>query len=215
MAASILKFRRDFAAFAALAALAPCTPLFGAAPEAQPLPIDFSAQSSEIDYKNKFVSFRKVHIAQGNLAISADQGQVNGTGLENAFDDSRWVFHGAVKVTMEQGQLNSDDAQVTFAHKLLSRAVATGKPATFQQKIEKTDKTAKGQAEVIDYDVAKGIVHLTKDSWLSDGQNEMRGESLKYNVIAQTIVAEAAEQNNQRVHIIITPPSKPATPPTP
>jgi lipopolysaccharide transport protein LptA len=211
MAASILKFPH----FTALAALALCAPLFGAAPKAQPLPIDFSAQSSEIDYKNKFVSFRKVRIAQGNLAISAEQGQVNGTGLESAFDDSRWVFHGAVKVTMEQGQLNSDDAQVTFAHKLLARAVATGKPATFQQKIEKTDKTAKGQAEVIDYDVARGIVHLTKDSWLSDGQNEMRGESLKYNVIAQTIIAEAAEQNNQRVHIIITPPSKPATPPNP
>jgi lipopolysaccharide export system protein LptA len=41
---------------------------------------------------------------------------------------------------------------------------------------------------------------------LSDGQNEIRGESLKYNVRAQSVAAEAAEQGSQRVHIIITPP---------
>ena len=33
---------------------------------------------------------------------------------------------------------------------------------------------------------------------------------LKYNVLAQNIVAESSEQGSQRVHIIITPPpSKP------
>jgi lipopolysaccharide transport protein LptA len=51
---------------------------------------------------------------------------------------------------------------------------------------------------------------LTSNAWLSDGQNEVRGESLKYNVQAQSIVADAAEQGSQRVHIILTPPpSKP------
>jgi lipopolysaccharide export system protein LptA len=177
--------------------------------------IDFSAAPVDIDIKNRIVIAHKVKITQGNLTLTADQGQVNGTGLQTAFDDSRWVFHGAVKVTMDTGVLNSDDAQVTFANKRLTYAVATGKPATFQQKIEKSDKTAVGHSESITYDVSKGIVHLTKNAWLSDGQNEVRGESLKYNMIAQTIAADASEQNNQRVHIIITPPPKPATSPTP
>jgi lipopolysaccharide transport protein LptA len=67
-----------------------------------------------------------------------------------------------------------------------------------------------GHADTIDYDADKGIVRLTKNAWLSDGQDEVRGESLKYNVVAQTIVADAAEQGSQRVHIIIAPPpSKP------
>jgi len=55
--------------------------------------------------------------------------------------------------------------------------------------------------------VAKGVVRLSKNAWLSDGQNEIRGESLKYNVLAQNIVAEGSEQGSQRVHIIITPPN--------
>jgi lipopolysaccharide export system protein LptA len=54
------------------------------------------------------------------------------------------------------------------------------------------------------------VVHLSKNAWLSDGQTEIRGESLKYDVLAQSIVAESSEQGSQRVHIIITPPpSKP------
>jgi lipopolysaccharide export system protein LptA len=210
MATSILNLRR----FGALA----CALLWGAHTAAAPVvknpqePIDVTAQYEEVDGKNKTVFLRKVRIAQGNMTLTADQGQVNGTGVENAFDNSVWVFKGSVKVTMDQGVLNSDEARVTFANKLLSYAVATGKPATFQQKIGKTDKEAKGHANIIDYDVAKGIIHLSHDAFLDNGQYEVHGESLKYDVAKQVSSAEASEQGAQRVHIVITPPPKSPAP---
>jgi lipopolysaccharide transport protein LptA len=164
--------------------------------------ISLDAQSSELDYKNNNLIFHKVRITQGNMSVAADQAQA--TGLD--FENSHWVFRGNVKITMDQGQLNSDEAEITFSKKLLSKAIVHGNPAAFEQRIAKTGKLAQGRAELIDYDVAKGVVHLSKSAWLSDGQNEIRGESLKYNVLAQNIVAEASEQGSQRVHIIITPP---------
>jgi lipopolysaccharide transport protein LptA len=167
--------------------------------------ISLDAQSSELDYNNNNLVFRKVRIAQGNMSVSADLAQA--TGLD--FENSHWVFHGSVKITMDQGQLTSDEADITFAKKLLSKAVVNGKPAAFEQRIAKTGKLAQGRANTIDYDVTKGVVHLSKNAWLSDGQNEIRGESLKYNVLAQNIVAEGSEQGSQRVHIIITPPANP------
>src|SRR5882757_2689724 len=178
-------------------------------------PIDVTAQFEEVDAKNKTVFLRKVRIAQGNMTLTADQGQVNGTGVENAFDDSVWVFKGAVKVTLDQGMLSSDEARVTFANKVLSYAVVTGKPATFQQKIAKTDKVAHGHADSIEYDVTKGIIRLTKDAFLDNGQFEVHGESLKYDVARQVSSAEASEQGSQRVHIIITPPPKSPAKPAP
>jgi lipopolysaccharide transport protein LptA len=182
------------------------------APKSTPLPIDFTAQSSEIDYKNSFTSFRKVQITQGNLAISADSGQVKGTGVN--FQDNHWIFRGTVKITVEQGVLNSDEAQVFFVNNQLARATASGKPATFQQRIVKADKTVNGHATNIDYDAGSGLVHLTTDAFLSDGQNEISGQSLKYNLAAQSLSADAPEQQGQRVHIIITPPPpKSAAPP--
>jgi lipopolysaccharide export system protein LptA len=181
-----------------------------AAIQANAGPIALDAQSSELDLKNNNVFFRKVKIAQGNMSVTADQGQASREALGGQLDNSLWIFRGNVKITMDQGQLTADDAQVNFVKKLLSKAVANGKPAQFQQRIEKTGKIALGHADTIDYDAGKGIVRLSKNAWLSDGQNEVRGELLKYNVLAQTIVADAAEQGSQRVHIIIAPPpSKP------
>ncbi len=209
MVASNLKLK----ALAALLALAGTwvsgpAAVLAAAPPAGPINLD--AQSSELDLRTNNVFFRKVRIAQGANSVTADQGQATREALGSNMDNSLWVFRGNVKITMQGGQLSADEAQIDFAKKLLSKAVAHGKPAEFEQRIEKTGKIAHGHADDIDYDAAKGVVRLTKNAWLSDGQNEVRGESLKYNVLAQSIVADAADQNSQRVHIIITPtPSKP------
>jgi lipopolysaccharide transport protein LptA len=200
-------------AFIALAlfgaqALVPSTAL--AAVPAQQQTITLDAQSSEIDLRTNNVVFRKVRISQGTMSVTADQGQATRQASGLNFDSSLWVFRGNVKISMEQGQLSAEDAEITFLNKLLAKAVANGRPAEFEQRIQKTGKIAKGRADVIDYDASKGIVRLLKNAWLSDGQNEIRGEALKYNVLAQSIVADAAEQGSQRVHIIITPPpSKP------
>jgi len=197
MAASTLK------AVALFALALPASQAIAAHMEQQAISLD--AQSSELDYKNNNLIFHKVRITQGNMSVAADQAQA--TGLD--FENSRWVFRGNVKITMDQGQLTSDEAEITFAKKLLSKAIVSGNPAAFEQRIEKTGKLAQGRADTIDYDVTKGVVHLSKNAWLSDGLNEIRGESLKYNVVAQNIVAEASEQGSQRVHIIITPPANP------
>jgi len=200
MAASNLK------TFAALALTLQIGHAMAAAAPAKQEVISLDAQSSELDLRSNNVEFRKVRIAQGNMTVTADQGQATRQASGLDFDNSVWVFRGNVKITMEQGQLSADDAEINFIKKLLAKAVASGKPAEFEQRIEKTGKTAHGHADTIDYDAGKGIVRLLKNAWLSDGQNEIRGESLKYNLLAQSIVAEAAEQNSQRVHIIITPP---------
>jgi lipopolysaccharide export system protein LptA len=197
MAASTLK------ALALLALALPASAAFAAKVEQQTILLD--AQSFEMDLKTNNLIYRKVHISQGNMSVTADQAQA--TGLD--FENSHWVFRGNVKITMDQGLLTSDEAEITFAKKLLSKAIVNGKPAAFEQRIVKTGKLAQGRADSIDYDVTKGVVRLSKNAWLSDGGNEIRGESLKYDVLAQNVIADASEQGSQRVHIIITPPAHP------
>jgi lipopolysaccharide export system protein LptA len=195
-------------ALALLAFTMSAAEVHGAAAPQQAIALD--AQSSELDLRSNNVVFRKVHIAQGAMAVSADVGSATkqATGLD--FDNSLWIFRGNVKITMDDGELTSDDAEINFAKKALAKAVVNGKPAAFEQRVAKTGKVAHGRADTIDYDARKGIVRLSKNAWLSDGQTEIRGESLKYDVLAQSIVAESSEQGSQRVHIIITPPpSKP------
>ena len=166
------------------------------------LPISLDAQSSDLDYRNNIIVFRKVKITQGKMSVEADQAQANGVN----FDNSRWNFRGGVKISVDGGLLRSDDAEITFANKLLTKAVINGTPAEFEQPREKKGQVARGRANLIVYDVQQGTVNLSKDAWLSDGQNEIRGESLKYSVREQRVIADAAEQGSHRVHITITPP---------
>ena len=189
-----------------------CAPPARAATPKAAGPINLDAQSSELDLRTNNVYFRKVRIAQGPNSVTADQGQATREALGGNFDNSLWVFRGNVRITMEGGQLTADEAQIDFVKKLLSKAVAHGKPAEFEQRLQKTGKVAHGHADDIDYDAGKGVVRLTKNAYLTDGDKEVRAESLKYNVLAQSIIADAADQNSQRVHIIITPTTTPTKP---
>ncbi len=166
------------------------------------LPISLVAQSSEIDYKNNDLLFRKVKISQGTMSVSADLAHANGLDFQN----SHWVFRGNVRIQVNQGELWSDDADILFAGKLLARASVSGNPARFAQVDPTSRRRVEGHARQIDYDVRKGVIKLAKDAWLTDGQNEISGETLKYDIAARSVVAEAADQSAHRVHITITPP---------
>jgi len=42
------------------------------------------------------------------------------------FENNVWNFKGNVKISMDQGQLTSEDAQITFVNSLLSKAIVNG-----------------------------------------------------------------------------------------
>ncbi len=167
-------------------------------------PIVLDADSSDLDYRNNNIVFRNVKITQANMSVEAEQAQANGVN----FDNSHWTFRGRVRMRLDQGLLTADDAEITFMNNALAKAVITGAPARFEQPREKTGEMARGRANSITYDARDGSVRLTKNAWLTDGKNEIRGESLKYNVNQQRVEAPAAEQGSQRIRITIAPPDQ-------
>ena len=177
-------------------------------------PILLDAQSTSIDLKTNSAVFSKIRISQGAMSITADQGQASEQRSANLyFENNVRNFRGNVKITVEQGQLFSDDAQITFVNSALSKAVVNGKPASFEQTVAKKGKLAKGHADTIDYDAAKHLVRFSKNAYLNDGDHDILAQSVKYDILAQKVIAEEAEQNSQRVHITITPPPPKTTPP--
>ena len=167
-------------------------------------PISLEAQSSQIDYRTHQLVFHQVTIRQGTMSISA--ALAHATGLD--FDDSRWAFRGDVHIVVNRGDLRSNAADITFARKQLASATVTGTPARFTQVDPKTGRLVQGHAQKIEYEVAKGVVTLSQDAWLTDGRNEITGQILKYDIAARSVIATSADQNSHRVRITITPPSK-------
>jgi lipopolysaccharide transport protein LptA len=207
------------AASAALARAAPEAPAPAGAPAGAPakapplpgppssqLPITIDAASASVDYKTNTLEYKQVVITQGPTRVQADRAHASGLNFAN----SRWTFDGNVRIDTEpHGNLRADQAVVEFRDNHISRATVTGKPATFEQERPGTQQVARGRANEIVYDVTEGTVRLSSDAWLSDGQNEISGPLLVYNIKAQHVQAAAEPGTSERVHIVIAPQNAP------
>ncbi|MGI9247331.1 MAG: LptA/OstA family protein [Steroidobacteraceae bacterium] len=175
-------------------------------------PIKLEAASSDFDYKNNSLLFRRVKITQGVLEVTAQQ--ANATGLE--FEDSEWRLQGEVRISVPGGSLQSSEARVQFRRNAIVSATINGTPAAFEQQLQQDGQTARGKASAIDYDVQKNVVRLSGDAWLSDGKNEIRGNTLVYDIAGARVQANPGGKDPDGVRITITPPKKtPAAAPTP
>jgi lipopolysaccharide transport protein LptA len=171
-------------------------------------PISLDAASSNFDYRNNLLTFRKVRIAQDGMSVEADE--ATATGLD--FENSEWKFTGAVRIRMPNGLLDSDAATITFHNNQITNARIAGSPAAFQQeRVEQ--QVARGRAGTIEYDVARGTIELKDKAWLSDGKNEITGQTLVYDMLKERVIANPGEQDLGGVSITINPRS--VAPPRP
>jgi lipopolysaccharide transport protein LptA len=167
-------------------------------------PIVVDAASSEADLAKGTGVFTGITITQGAVHLSADRARGS---YPVDFKNSHWTFDGHVRIddAEQHGSLRADQAVVDFRNGVIERATVTGKPAEFEQQRAETGQLARGHADEITYDMNDGSVRLSKDAWLSDGQNEISGPLLVYNIRAQHIQAATPPGTEQRVHIVITP----------
>jgi lipopolysaccharide transport protein LptA len=167
-------------------------------------PISLDAASSDFDYRNNVLVFRKVRITQGEITVAADEATATGLNFEN----SRWQFAGQVHIEMPNGSLDSNTATVRFADNQIANARIVGKPATFEQRQAATGQLAQGRAGTIEYDVGQGTVRLSGAAWLSDGKSEIRGETLVYNIAQERVLANPGGEDDSGVSITINPRSR-------
>jgi lipopolysaccharide transport protein LptA len=178
-----------------------CAGAAAAAPYDAQAPINLEAASSDFDYRNNTLLFRRVKITQGTLTVEAQE--ASATGLE--FVNSQWTLKGQVRITVSDGKLTSDSATVSFKDNQIVHAQVRGGPATFEQRLEKSNQLAQGRAESIEYDVRNGTVQLAGQAWLSDGRNEIRGSKLIYDIGRQRVAANPGETEPGGVRITINP----------
>lgn len=186
--------------------------LLAGAPAVAQLPaggsIELEADSSEIDRKNNRLIFHNVRIQQGEFAIRAALAQ--GTNLE--FKEAEWLFRGDVQITSANATLSAEQAVLTFVDHRVRRADLEGVPVVFEQTRPGAAEPTRGRAARILYDFDSKVLTLTGDARLSEGQNEISGEHITYEIGAQRVVADA-DENGERVRITIVPPPESGRPP--
>lgn len=165
------------------------------------LPISLDADSSEFDRRNNVMVFRMISIRQGDLTISANQARSS----ELDFGNAEWVFTGNVVITGPDARLQAQSATLRFLEHDLRSARITGKPAQFEQRRPDLDEPVQGHASVMEYDLAGQLIKLSGSAWLREGNNEILGETIAYNISEQRVLATSDDSGSQRVQITITP----------
>lgn len=198
MVASIPEFLRN----ASLTLVAVSLPAFAFAQLAGPgLPISLDADSSEFDRRNNVMVFRMITIRQGDLTISANQARSS----ELDFGNAEWTFTGNVLITSLDARLQAQTATLRFLDHDLRSARIVGKPAQFEQQRSDLENPVEGRAAVMEYDLGSQLIKLSGSAWLKEGNNEILGETIAYNISEQRVLATSDEAGSQRVQITITP----------
>jgi lipopolysaccharide transport protein LptA len=175
------------------------------------VPISLDAESSILDRASNTMSFKKLHIQQGSLSIEADD--ASASGLD--FDHSEWTFRGRVRVNLDTAILNADRAEFLFEDHALASARLSGAPATLEARDEARDAQISGGAQEVLYSRADGTLRLSGAAWLTEGQNEMRGCDLIYDMVAQRVTVGTSDCGEPIRITILPPPPQSANPSPP
>ena len=166
------------------------------------LPIDVSADSTELDGLNSMVVLKGLRLSQGRIQVNADEGRA--TRLD--FEDSVWQFSGNVMIELEDSRIECDSAEVHFFDHELTKANVLGSPATFELKRPGTDEITYAEGGQLDYDMTTEIVTFTDNVKITEGGNQISSSHLVYNIREQRFNAASSENGDDRVRIIFTPP---------
>lgn len=165
------------------------------------VPWDIDAESTSFDGKTSMIVFTGLRLSQGRISIEADEGRATNTEGE----DGSWRFSGNVSIDIENGRIECESAQLTFAQYQLRQALVTGSPATFELKRAGSDEITYAEAGRLFYDVDAGIIEFSEQATINEAGNQISSNFLVYNITEQRIDADSSGSDDGRVRITYTP----------
>jgi lipopolysaccharide transport protein LptA len=176
-------------------------PISAAQIEAQDQSFRWSADVLDSNFRSDTLELLgNVRVMQGPMSIEAEQATANAFRSES----SRWQFKNDVKVRTENANLVSQTASAAFKNNELVQARVEGSPAQFEQR-GGTERSVKGRARVIEYDLTSDVVTLTGDVWFSYGKDEFRGDTVIYSLRDERVRVNPNGESPGRVKGIIRP----------
>ena len=107
------------------------------------------------------------------------------------------IRQGTLHITADKAEVNKTDGKV-------SSVTISGQPASLQQEIEEQG-LVQATANIIDYQVASGLVTLTGNADVKHPQGQISGDVLTYDLNIQHFQGNSNENGNRRIHIQLDP----------
>jgi lipopolysaccharide export system protein LptA len=115
----------------------------------------------------------------GNLPSSQQPIQIRADSLEIDLKNTQATYTGQVQIVQDNFQLSADKVIVFFDKQQPTRLEANGNPVRFQQQ---SKELWQGEAKRLSYRFDNGLLTLEGNAQLSQGKNQMRSQSLTYDL---------------------------------
>lgn len=117
------------------------------------------------------------------------------------------VYEGSVAFAQGTLSLAADRIEIHQDERGMAWGVATGRPARFHQKMEGRDEYLEARALRIEYDTRNETMKLTGDAYVRQGNDELRGGLIVYDIRSERYQAEGATEagGTGRVRAVIRP----------
>jgi lipopolysaccharide export system protein LptA len=141
------------------------------------------------------------------MALESDRQEpleVSANSTNGTLGDGITTLHGSVDIRQGTLRITADEAEVKKVDGRVSSVTFRGQPASLQQEIEEQG-LVQATANIIDYQVASGMVTLSGNADVNHPQYKISGELLTYDLNVQHFQGSSDESGNGRIHILLDP----------
>ena len=121
------------------------------------------------------------------------------------------VFQGEVLIVKGSIRIEADEARLLAVEGNVQEGTLLGGPVRFRQKPPDAALIT-GEAKRIEYDAVNRVVVLTGNAWVTQGRDEFRGETIRYDLDGHKVLATSDETVPERVKITFQPKNDPPPP---
>lgn len=113
----------------------------------------------------------------------------------------------AGKVLMAQGSMRIEADKIIIYNRKdkVTKIVAKGKPATYQQQPSEKEGKVVASAYVLEYQIDKETLRLIDSASLKQEGTSLSGNSIEYDVRRSVVKAGSNDDQNERVRMVIPP----------
>ena len=141
------------------------------------------------------------------IALESDRQkplEVSANSTDGTLGDGITTLRGNVDIRQGTLRITADEAEVKKVDGRVGSVTFRGKPAFLEQEIEEQG-LVQATANIIDYQVAGGLVTLTGNADVKHPQYQISGEVLTYDLNIQHFQGSSDENGNGRIHILLDP----------
>lgn len=170
---------------------------------AEDLPLEIDADSSDCGTNLENCTLTgNVVIKQGDATITADR--------LYSISENQWELSGNISIDQTGINISANQAKIALAERQLQSFTLIGSPVSFRYLVGESSK-ANGQANNISFDLNNRMITLDGNAQLLEDGNELKGEHIEYDLVAERLKADNKGKGDGRVRLIFEPPSNKKT----